>query len=52
MARPIAPTPALSGQSAVDFIQSLQDVKSASASERSHVFEGANRIESLLTFAF
>ena len=50
MAKPIAPTPVLKGQAAVDFVKELSKNKKASKEERARVKAGADRIEAMLTF--
>ena len=52
MAKPIAPTPPLKGQAAVDFVEEINKNKKASATEKSSVKEGASRIKAMLTFTF
>lgn len=52
MARPIAPTPPLKGQAAIDFIMELEKKKKASPEEKKRVKEGAERIKAMLTFNF
>lgn len=52
MARPIAPTPILSGQDAIDFITSINNVKKVSEAERSRIFEGSKRIEKMFINRF
>mgnify|MGYP003299159061 CR=1 FL=1 len=52
MACPIAPTPALSGQAAIDFLTSISNSQTESASEKERVFAGAERIRQMLTFNF
>lgn len=51
MAKPIAPTPVLKGQAAVDFVKELLMDKKASKEEAARVKAGADRIEAMLTFA-
>lgn len=51
MAKPIAPTPVLKGQAAVDFVKELLMNKKASKEEAARVKAGADRIEAMLTFA-
>lgn len=52
MAKPIAPTPPLGGQAAIDFITDISHKSKASAEERQKVCAGAERIKSMLTFVF
>lgn len=52
MAKPIAPTPPLKGQAALDFITELNKNKKASSIEIQKVKNGAERIKSMLTFTF
>lgn len=52
MAKPIAPTPPLKGQAALDFIAELTKNKKASSNEKKKVKEGAERIKAMLTFSF
>lgn len=52
MARPIAPTPPLSGNAALEFVSNILKNTSAPAEERARVREGASRISSMLTFNF
>lgn len=52
MAKPIAPTPVLKGQAAIDFIQELSQNKKASEKEIRRVNQGAERIKAMLTFSF
>ena len=52
MAKPIAPTPVLKGQAAIDFVQELSQNKKASEEETMRVRKGAERIEAMLTFSF
>ncbi|MGN0282526.1 MAG: hypothetical protein ACI4B3_09530 [Prevotella sp.] len=52
MAKPIAPTPVLKGQAAIDFIQELSQNKKASEEETMRVNKGAERIKAMLTFSF
>ena len=52
MAKPIAPTPPLKGQAALDFIAELNKNKKASSTEIQKVKNGAERIKSMLTFTF
>lgn len=51
MAKPIAPTPVLKGQAAVDFVVELSKEKKVSKEEAARVKAGADRIEAMLTFA-
>lgn len=51
MAKPIAPTPVLKGQAAVDFIAELSKNKKAHENETKQVKDGAARIQAMLTFA-
>lgn len=51
MAKPIAPTPVLKGQAAVDFVSELLQNKKASATEKARVKAGADRIQAMLTFS-
>ena len=50
MAKPIAPTPVLKGQAAVDFVEELSKNKKASEEETARVKAGADRIQAMLTF--
>ena len=50
MAKPIAPTPVLKGQAAVDFVSELLQNKKASTTEKARVEAGADRIQAMLTF--
>lgn len=50
MAKPIAPTPVLKGQAAIDFIKELSKNKKASQEETVRVNKGADRIQAMLTF--
>lgn len=52
MAKPIAPTPPLKGQAAVDFFTEMEQQKKATADERARVKAGAERIKKMLTFDF
>ncbi len=52
MARPIAPTPILSGQDAVDFITSVNNAEKVSEEERLRIFEGSKRIEKMFVNRF
>ena len=52
MAKPIAPTPVLKGQAAIDFIQELSQNKKASEEETIRINKGAERIKAMLTFSF
>lgn len=52
MAKPIAPTPPLTGQAAVDFFAEMEKQKKATADERARVKVGAERIRKMLTFNF
>lgn len=52
MARPIAPTPPLSGNAALEFVTNMLTSTSAPAEERDRVRDGASRISSMLTFNF
>lgn len=52
MARPIAATPPLKGQAAIDFITELEKNKKASSEEKRRVKAGAERIKAMLTFNF
>lgn len=52
MAKPIAPTPPLHGQAAVDFFTEMEKQKKASKEERAKVKAGADRIRKMLTFEF
>lgn len=51
MAKPIAPTPVLKGQAAVDFVSELLQNKKATVEEAARVKAGADRIQAMLTFA-
>ena len=50
MAKPIAPTPVLKGQAAVDFIKELSMDRKASEEEIARVNAGADRIQAMLSF--
>ena len=50
MAKPIAPTPVLKGQAAIDFISELSKNKKASEAETDRIKQGFDRIKSMLTF--
>ena len=50
MAKPIAPTPVLKGQAAIDFIKELSKNKKASVEDALRVKRGADRIQAMLTF--
>ena len=52
MAKPIAPTPVLKGQAAIDFIQELSQNKKASEEENIRINKGAERINAMLSFSF
>ena len=52
MAKPIAPTPVLKGQAAIDFIQELSQNKKASEEETIRINTGAERINAMLSFSF
>ena len=52
MAKPIAPTPPLTGQAAVDFFTEMEQQKKATSAERARVKAGAERIKKMLTFNF
>ena len=52
MAKPIAPTPPLTGQAAVDFFAEMEQQKKATSAERARVKAGADRIKKMLTFNF
>ena len=52
MAKPIAPTPPLTGQAAVDFFAEMEQQKKATTAERARVNAGAERIKKMLTFNF
>ena len=52
MAKPIAPTPPLTGQAAIDFFTEMEQQKKASSAERARVKAGAERIKKMLTFNF
>ena len=52
MATPIAPTPPLIGQAAVDFFAEMEQQKKATTAERARVKAGAERIKKMLTFDF
>ena len=52
MAKPIAPTPPLTGQAAVDFFAEMEQQKKATSAERARVKAGAERIKKMLTFNF
>lgn len=51
MANPIAPTPVLKGQAAIDFIEELSKNKKVSQEEIVRIKRGADRIEAMLTFS-
>ena len=48
MAKPIAPTPVLKGQAAIDFIQELSKNKKASEEETIRINKGAERINAMI----
>ena len=50
MAKPIAATPVLKGEAAIDFLKELSKNKKASKEETERVNKGADRIQSMLTF--
>lgn len=52
MAKPIAPTPVLKGQAAIDFIQELSQNRKVSEEEAIRVKKGVDRIQAMLTFSF
>ena len=52
MAKPIAPTPALSGQAAIDFFSEMERANKLSDAEKESFRKGAERIKSMLTFDF
>lgn len=52
MAKPIAPTPVLKGQAAIDFIKELSQNKKASEEETIRINKGAERINAMLSFSF
>ena len=52
MAKPIAQTPVLKGQAAIDFIQELSQNKKASEEETIRINKGAERINAMLSFSF
>lgn len=52
MVKPIAPTPPLKGQAAVDFFVEMEKNKKATPEERARVKAGAERIKKMLTFNF
>lgn len=52
MATPIAPTPPLTGQAAVDFFVEMEQQKKATTAERARVKTGSERIKKMLTFDF
>lgn len=48
MAKPIAPTPVLRGQSALDFMVKISENRKASLEETTRVNTGADRIQSMM----
>lgn len=52
MAKPIAPTPPLKGETAIDFLREISKNKKVSPEERERIRKGAQRIKSMLTFNF
>ena len=52
MAKPIAPTPALSGQAAIDFFTTMEKANKLSDAEKASIKIGAERIKAMLTFEF
>lgn len=48
MAKPIAPTPVLRGQSALDFMVKISENRKASLEETTRVKTGADRIQSMM----
>lgn len=52
MAKPIAPTPELHGQAAIDFITEIEKNKKASPQEKQKLKERAKVVKSWLTFQF
>ena len=52
MAKPIAPTPPLKGQAAIDFFIEMEQQKKATLAEKTRVKAGAERIKKMLTFNF
>ncbi len=52
MAKPIAPTPELHGQAAIDFITEIEKNKKASEEEKKRIKERAKIVKSWLTFQF
>ena len=52
MARPIAPTPELHGQVAIDFFSEMEKANKLTDAEKENFKKGADRIKSMLTFEF
>ena len=52
MARPIAPTPELTGRAALEFMEELAKNKKASPEEIERVKKGAERIKEMIHFDF
>ena len=52
MAKPIEPTPVLTGDDAYEFVAEMEKHEKASAEEKARVAKGASFTQSLLTFAF
>lgn len=52
MARPIAPTPPLTGQDALDFLVQLEKKEKAAPEEIARVKAGAERIKKMVDFNF
>lgn len=51
MAKPIAATPVLKGQAAIDFVEELSKNKKATTEEKARINAGADRIQAMLSFA-
>lgn len=52
MATPIAPTPPLTGQDALDFLVNLEKNEKATPEEKERVKAGAERIKKMVHFNF
>lgn len=52
MATPIAPTPPLTGQDALDFLVNLEKKEKATPEEKERVKAGAERIKKMVHFKF
>ena len=52
MAKPIAPTPPLTGQDALDFLINLETKEKATPEEKERIKAGAERIRKMVHFKF